>query len=165
MDSQTFDKAVAKAAEFKAEHDERFRGVEAGAELVADELAKSDPRVLAHNVGVLIDRPENPASAFNVLNTLSQRLLREHRAFPPALATWAADVLAGTITRPKAGAQHTVVRDCIIVLCVRTLRDYYHLKPTRNEATEGTLSACDATAKAWDMKAGTVADIWGTRTR
>ena len=158
------DKAIEYAKIYKREHQREFGGVDSGAPFSADELASNDPVSLAHNVGVLIERPQNPAMAFDVLNLLAQRFLREHRAFPPALATWAADVLAGKIKRPSKGAKRKTLRNSMVTLCVRETAKRHGLRHTRKDGVTPE-SACDAVAKAWSMPYKTVADIWNKRTR
>ena len=127
-------------------------------------LANADPVTLSHDVKVLIGRPQNPAMTFDVLNLLAQRFLREHRAFPPALAAWAADVLAGKIKRPRKGAKRKTLRNSMVTLCVRETAKRHDLRHTRKDGADPE-SACDAVAKAWSMPYKTVADIWNNRTR
>ena len=159
MDSQTFDKAVEYAQIFKRDH-----GEGTGAQVVAQMFAAQDAVTLQHNITVLIETPQNPFEAFNALNILAQSFLREHRAFPPALATWAADVLAGTLTRPAAGRQTTLYRDTAIQACITRMLvklGPYGLKATRSSKEHK--SACDAVADVWCMSYENVERLWLSR--
>ena len=123
-----------------------------------------------HNLRVLIEHPENPKAAWDLLNEMAQHLIRLRGPFPPLLAEWTADVLNDLLLpkeqrkrpRPAKGGLPKGSRDVGIQYAVQTVAATYDVTPTRNEESEPR-SACDAVADVYHLRYKDVEGIWNKR--
>ena len=147
-----FERAVSVARTFRKFQDE-YPGPDLSA-LAPHVLINDPPEVLSHNLRVLIQRPENPKTAFETLKAIAVMMLRERQSLPPDLADWIADVLDGKRRKPAKGGDTLGVRDLVIQFAIHFIVRQFGLSPMRNEIA-AERSACDAVAEAWSMNYGT----------
>lgn len=97
-------------------------------------------------------------------------LITKGDLLPLKLAEWTADVLADQSAkrghkkrpRPRKGGHATARRNWNIYFLIDLLHKNWNITPTRNEATDDVISACEIVAKATDTPYGTVARVWST---
>jgi hypothetical protein len=111
---------------------------------------RHDPNAAAQELSGAI---EHDPIGFDAARLLVEVAIREGRAVPEPLRSWAADVVAGKVRRPNARgkiAGATYARDKMICCLIQEILEALSLKPTSANRSEGK-SACHAVAEAFAL--------------
>ena len=164
-----FNRALTRANEFTRQYDAEYGGKDAAAIEIAKKILKSDFRATLNDKGEIlalnayIDFSRENWVSWDALIETSAEAQRTDKRCPQELKDWMADVLQGKLTSPSRISGRNITRNMMIVALVDHLAKEFNLNPTRNDATEPEISACDVVAIAFGLAFETVKDIYKAR--